>query len=176
MGKLVTFLRSFHFSYIVIIDLIFLWTLAPPTKISRDFPDSTVLIVPIFQPQHNTASNASLPRLELGDTLLLGVCDEHQVNSIEKLPRHTSDELARQCFQQQDGEKWAKDRALMHTNSYAKLLTVLTIDPHTALGIVVHAQDDTHNPFIHTQAPQGPPQDLSWHTLSKAFSRSTKAK
>ena len=49
----------------------------------------------------------------------------------------------------------------MHTNSHAKHLTVLTIDPH----IVVHALGDTHSPFDHTQAPQGPPQDLSWHTI-----------
>ena len=107
-------------------------------------------------------------------TLLLGVCTKHQVTSIEKLPWHISAELARQCFQHQDEEQWAKDRALMHTNFQAKLLTVLTIDPYTALGIVVHALDDMHSPFIHTQAPQGPPQDLSWHMIEIELNRAVR--
>ena len=58
----------------------------------------------------------------------------------------------------------SKDRTLMHSNSHAKLLTVLTIDLHTAPGIVLHALKDTHGPLIHTQVPHGPQQDLSWHT------------
>ena len=75
----------------------------------------------------------------------------------------------RQHFQQQGEEQWAKDRALMHTNSHAKLRTILTIDPHMTLGIAirVHALDDTHSPFIDTEAPQGPQQDLSWHMIPK---------
>ena len=68
-------------------------------------------------------------------------------------------------LQHQDEEQWAKDRVLMHINSHAKLLIVLTIDPHMAVGSVVYILDDTHNPFVHTQAPQGPPQELSWHMM-----------
>ena len=34
-----------------------------------------------------------LPCIELGDTLLLCVCNEQQVASVEKLPRHTNAEL-----------------------------------------------------------------------------------
>ena len=63
----------------------------------------------------------------------------------------------RQHLQHQDEEQWAKDRALMHTNSHAKLITVSTIDLHTAPGIVVHTLDDMHSLFVHTQTPQGPP-------------------
>ena len=59
----------------------------------------------------------------------------------------------RKPFQHKDEEQWANDRALMHTNSHAKLLTVLTIDPHMTLDIRVHALDDTHIPFLDTKAP-----------------------
>ena len=38
-------------------------------------------------------SHAGLPWPELGHTLLLGVCNQHQDISIEKPPRHTSAEL-----------------------------------------------------------------------------------
>ena len=38
-------------------------------------------------------SHASFPCPELGDSLVLGVRDEHQVISVEKLPWHTSSEL-----------------------------------------------------------------------------------
>ena len=55
--------------------------------------------------------------------------------------------------QHQNEEQWVKDRALMHTNSHTKILTVLTID-HKTLGIGVHALDDTHAP-----------QDFPWHTI-----------
>ena len=54
---------------------------------------------------------------------------------------------------------------LMHTNSHAKLLTVLIIDPHTVPGIVLHALDVTHSPRSSPQVPQGPSYDLSWHTI-----------
>ena len=94
--------------------------------------------------------HTSLPCLELGDTLLLGVHNEHQVISVEKLPWYTSAELPRKCFQYQNEEQWAKDKTLMHTNSHTKLLTVLTIDLHTTLCIWVHALDDTHSPFLNT--------------------------
>ena len=50
-------------------------------------------------------------------------------------------------------EQWAKDRTLMHTNSHTKLLTVLTIDPHTTTGLGVHALDDPHSPFPDPKAP-----------------------
>ena len=50
-----------------------------------------------------------------GHTLLLGVRNEHQVIRIEQLPWHSSVELARQHFQHQDEEQWAKERALMHS-------------------------------------------------------------
>ena len=35
------------------------------------------------------------------------------------------------CFQLQDEEQRAKDRALVHIDSHTKLLSILTIDPHT---------------------------------------------
>ena len=44
-----------------------------------------------------------------------------------------------------------------------------------AHGIVVHARDDMHSPFVHTQAPQGPPQDLSWHMI-ESFLKVNKGK
>ena len=54
----------------------------------------------------------------------------------------------------------------MHTHSHAKLFTVLTIDPHTTPSdmVGVDALDDMHSPFIDTKAPQGPQQDLLFHT------------
>ena len=98
-----------------------------------------------FMMTRSPSFHVSLPRLELGDTLLLGDRDEHQVISVEKLPWYTSTELTRTRLQPQNDEQWAKNRTLMHTNSHAKLLTVLTIDPRTTLGIGVtypgwHAQ------------------------------------
>ena len=63
--------------------------------------------------------------------LSLGVRDEHQVVSVKKLPRHTSVELPRKRLHHQNEEQWAKDISLMDTNSYGKMLTVLTIDLHT---------------------------------------------
>ena len=42
---------------------------------------------------------ASLPCLELGDTLLQCVRDEHKVMNAEKLPWHTSAEFTLKCFQ-----------------------------------------------------------------------------
>ena len=66
---------------------------------------------------------------ELGYALLLGVCDEHQVISIEKLPWPTRAELTRKLLQHPSEEQWPNDRAMMH----AKLLDVLTIDSHTTL-------------------------------------------
>ena len=50
-------------------------------------------------------------------------------------------------------------------HSHAKLLTVKSIDPHTTLGIVVHTLNDTYHQVIHTQAPQGPLQDIFWRTI-----------
>ena len=66
-----------------------------------------------------------------------GVHSEHRVIRIKKLPQHTSAERKRKHFQHQDEKQWAKDRALMHTNSHAKLLTALTTDSHrtSLLGI-----------------------------------------
>ena len=55
--------------------------------------------------------HASLLRIELGDTFLLGIRDEHQVISVEKLPRHTSAEPTRKNLQYQDEEQWAKNKA-----------------------------------------------------------------
>ena len=75
----------------------------------------------------------------------MGVHDEHQVISIEMLPRHISAELTWKHLQHKDEEQWAKDRALMHTNSYAKLLAVLSIDPHMTPGTGVHALDNKVN-------------------------------
>ena len=60
-------------------------------------------------------------------------------------------------LQHQNGEQWAQDRTLMHTNSHAKLFIVLTIDPHMTLGIGVHALDDTHSPFLDPEDPYGQP-------------------
>ena len=97
-----------------------------------------------------------LPCLELGDTLLLGVCDEKQVVSEEKLPWHTNAELMWKRFQHRDEEQWAKGRVLKHINSHAKLITVLTIDLHTTLGIGVHDLNDTHSPFRNPVAPLRP--------------------
>ena len=119
--------------------------------------------------------HASLPCLELGDTLLFGGHDEHQVISVKELPCYASAELALQNLHHKNEEQWAKDRTLMHTNSYTKLLTVLTIDSHKTPGLGVHALDDRHSPFLH-------PRLLKAHhrtflgTWLKAFSRSTKAK
>ena len=89
--------------------------------------------------------HASLPCLELGDTLLLGVHDEHQVISLERLRWHTCAMLTRKRFQYQGKDQCARDRTPMHTNSHAKFLTVLSIDPHTTPGIGVHALDDTQS-------------------------------
>ena len=92
-----------------------------------------------------------LPCLELGDTLLLGVCDEQQVVSEEKLPRYTNAELMWKRLQHQDDEQWAKGRVLMHINSHAKLTIVLNIDLHMTLGIGVHDLNDTHSPCENRQ-------------------------
>ena len=100
---------------------------------------------------------ASLLRLELGDTLLLGVRDEHQVVIVKKLSVYTSAELKRKRLQYQNEGQWAKGRTLMHTNSHAKLLTVLTIDPHTYPGIGVHTPDGMLSPLLNSEAPSGPP-------------------
>ena len=53
----------------------------------------------------------------------------------------------------------------MHTHSYAKLFTLVTIDPYMTPGIGEHALNDTYSPFLDTEAPQGPPQDLSRHPI-----------
>ena len=86
-----------------------------------------------------------LPCLELGDTLLLGVCDEQQVGSEEKLLWHTNAELMWKRLHHRDEEQWAKGRVLMHINSHTKLIIVLTIDLHMTLGIGVHDLNDTHS-------------------------------
>ena len=57
----------------------------------------------------------------------------------------------------------------MHTNTHGKLLTVLTIDSHTAPAIVVHTLDDRHGLFVYTQVSQGPPQDLSWRMIEDSL-------
>ena len=100
---------------------------------------------------------ASLPRLELGDTLLLAVHNEHQVISVEKLPRYTSAKLTRKRLHHQNEEQWTKER---NTNSHAEILTVLNIDLHMTIGIRVHALDDTHSPFHDPEVLKGPPKDL----------------
>ena len=97
-----------------------------------------------------------LPCLELGDTLLLGVCDEQQAVTVEKLPRHMNVELMWKRLQHRDEEQWAKGRVLMHMNSHAKLINALNIDLHTTLGIGVHALNDMHSPFRNPVAPLRP--------------------
>ena len=57
------------------------------------------------------------------------------------------------------------ERALMHTNSHAKLFTGLTIDLHMTMATGEHALDDIHGPFIDIKAPQVPLQDLLWHMI-----------
>ena len=79
------------------------------------------------------ACHTSAPCLEFGDTHLLSVRAECQVIHIEQFQWYTSAELMRQYLEHQDEEQWAKDRALMHFEFHAKLLTVLTID-HTRSG------------------------------------------
>ena len=101
--------------------------------------------------------HANLPHIELGDTLLLGVQDKHHVISVEKLPWDTSAELSQKCLQHQDEQQWSKDRALMHVDTYAQILTVLTIDPHTTLGMGAHALNDMQSPFLGPGDCQGPP-------------------
>ena len=59
--------------------------------------------------------HANLSRLELGDTLLFGVCDKQQVISIERLP-NAHQQITWQHFWHQDREQWAEDRGLMHTS------------------------------------------------------------
>ena len=98
-------------------------------------------------------SHASLPCIELVNTHLLDVHNEYQVISVEKLQWHTSADLKRNRLQQLAKEQWAKVRTLMHTNSYAKLVTVLISDPLTTMDIGISASDDTHNPFLDTEAP-----------------------
>ena len=96
---------------------------------------------------------------ELGESLLLGVLDEHQVISAEKPQWHTSVKRSRKRLQDQDEEQWTKDRALMHTDSHAKLLTVLTTDSHMTPDIGVHpwmtctAHSSTRRPLRSTIAP-----------------------
>ena len=97
--------------------------------------------------------------------------DLHHVISIKNLPWHAITELMRKGSQHQDEEQCVQDRTLMHTRLHAKLLEVLTIDPHMTPGIGVHTLDDTHSPFIDTEAPQ----DLPWHPV-KGFLKVNKRK
>ena len=51
------------------------------------------------------------------------------------------------------------------TGSVALLMDELMTDGLVGWFVgLLHALNDSHNPFFHTQAPRGPPQDLSWHT------------
>ena len=84
---------------------------------------------------------------------------------VEEPPRLTSAELKRKLFQSLDEEQCTKNGSSMHTNPHAKLPIVLTIDSYKTLGIEVHAPNDIHNPFLYTEAPQGPSRDLSCHTI-----------
>ena len=99
--------------------------------------------------------HTSIPRLELGDILLLGVFDEHEVISIEMLPPHTGREVTWKHLQHQDEEQCAKDRSLMHTNFQVKLFTVQTIGTHMTLAVGVPVMDNTQP--IETKALQGQP-------------------
>ena len=56
-------------------------------------------------------------------------------------------------LQHQDEAQWAKNRDFMHTKSHAKLLTVLTIEPHMTPGVGVHALDDAHSPLFDPETP-----------------------
>ena len=58
-----------------------------------------------------------------------------------------------ESFQHQDEQQWAKNGALVYTDSHAELLTVLAIYPYAASGISVHALDDSDRPFLHADAP-----------------------
>ena len=49
----------------------------------------------------------------------------------------------------------------MHTNFDTKVLTLLTIVPHTTAE---HVLNDTH-PFRNNEAPQRPPQGLPKHII-----------
>ena len=100
---------------------------------------------------------ASLPCHELGNTLLLGVHDEHQVIGVEELPWYTSAEFMRQRLHLQNEEQWAKDITLMHTNSNTQLLTLLTIHLHTNLGPGWNAQ------------PIPGPQGSLWPTIGPSL-------
>ena len=89
--------------------------------------------------------------------------------------RHTSTELARQSFRHKYEKQGAENRSLMHTNSNPELLAVLTVDTYTALTSV-------YMPWMTHTAHSSTPKLLKAHqrtflgTLSKTFSRSTKAK
>ena len=89
---------------------------------------------------------------------------------VEEPPWLTSAELKRKLFQSLDEEQCTKNGSSMHTNPHAKLPIVLTIDSHKTLAIEVHAPNDIHNPFLYTEAPQGPSRDLSWCVHSSPFS------
>ena len=77
-------------------------------------------------------------------------------NGEEKLPRHTNAELMWKRLHHRDEEQWAKGRVLMHINSHAKLIIVLTIDLLTTLGIGVHDLNDMHSPFCNPVSPLRP--------------------
>ena len=106
------------------------------------------------------------------DTLLLGVRDEHQAISIDNLPWNTCAEFTQKLFHHLDGLQWTMERALRHTKSHAKLLTVLTVYPLVTPG--VHALGDTYSPFIETKIHQGSPQDILQHKI-RGYIKSTKA-
>ena len=113
--------------------------------------------------------HASLPHLELGDTLLLCVHDEHQTVSIKKLPWYTNVERMRNHLQHQNEGQWTKDSTTPNPSLYW---------PPTRTGLWALE----YIPWMACTARSSTPRLLkAYHrtfldTQLKAFSRSMKAK
>ena len=88
------------------------------------------------------AFHTLFPYLQPCNAFFKWVCYYSKIVSIQKLPWHTSTELARQSFQHTYEKQGAENRSLMNTNSNSELLAVLTLDMYAAFDICIHVLDD----------------------------------
>ena len=105
------------------------------------------------------------PSQEPSDRFLKRFSDDNKVISIEVLPVDPTVEFAWQGLKHNDEEKWAEYQALVNTDLYFKLFTVPLTNTNMALCIGIHPLHQLHNPLLHTEFSQCPPDDLPWHSL-----------
>src|SRR3989441_250061 len=90
---------------------------------------------------------------------------QHQVICIKQLPWQAFFEIVSYGLHYYVKQDWAKYRPLMHPNLDLKTFTLFTISFDLCRNSIIHTFNHIYHPFLHSNMPQSPPQNLMRHSI-----------